>query len=121
MVPSTSTVPRPTSSPGSGTSVARTSPMTGRSKSHRRLTVGWLTPNTARDLLCHVLPHQEHHHGHRLEQAQRDGAPTRDELVRASVVHQLRQIGELLTSQPCHSFVPQQLFVDPFSLPDYIE
>src|SRR3954471_21760274 len=46
-VPSTSTVPRPTTSRGSGTPSARASPISGRSRSQRRLTVAWLTPNTA--------------------------------------------------------------------------
>src|SRR6185312_13378877 len=46
-VPSTSTVPRPTTSLGSGTTSARASPISGRSRSQRRLTVAWLTPNTA--------------------------------------------------------------------------
>ena len=46
-VPSTSTVPRPTTWRGSGTASARTLPITGRSRSQRRLTVAWLTPNTA--------------------------------------------------------------------------
>jgi hypothetical protein len=46
-VPSTSTVPAPTTSAGSGTNSARTSPISGRSRSQRRLTVGWLTPKIA--------------------------------------------------------------------------
>ena len=46
-MPSTSTVPAPTTSAGSGTNSAITSPISGRSISQRRLTVDWLTPKIA--------------------------------------------------------------------------
>jgi hypothetical protein len=73
----------------------------------------------ARDVLCDVLPHQEHHHRHRPEQPQREGTTTRDELARAHAMHTDHQIGELLISQSCHSLVPQQLLPDSFRcLPD---
>src|SRR4051794_34319653 len=80
-VPSTSTVPRPTTSRGSGTPSARASPISGRSRSQWRLTVAWLTPNGASEVLGHVLAHQAHHQGHRPEQPQRERWTGGDELV----------------------------------------
>jgi hypothetical protein len=47
IVPSTSTLPEPVTSFGSGTTSASASPMAGRSRSQRRDTVGWPTPKTA--------------------------------------------------------------------------
>jgi hypothetical protein len=47
IVPSTSTVPAPTTSLGWGMNSASTWAISRRSRSHRRLTVAWLTPKIA--------------------------------------------------------------------------
>jgi hypothetical protein len=47
IVPSTSTVAEPATSFGSGTQSASASPISGLSRSQRRLAVDWLTPKMA--------------------------------------------------------------------------
>jgi hypothetical protein len=75
VLPSTSTVAAPATSFGSGTQSANASPISGLSRSQRRLTVGWLTSKMAPTTSWgDVLAQQRDHHRDRAVQAEHVGA-----------------------------------------------
>ena len=121
-VPSTSTVPRPTTSTGVGYDLGE-GVADQRPQQVPAAADGGLADaeHGAGEVLGHVLAHQAHHEGHRPEQSQRERWTGGDELVTAQLVQPRHQIGELLIVQPCHSLVPQQLFADPCSMPENTE
>src|SRR5690349_615292 len=103
-VPSTSTVLRPTISRRSGTASARTSPITGRSRSQRRLTVDWLTPNTAPAKSWVTFLRIRHTTRATDRNSPSTGGSTRGhELVTTQLVYPCHQIGELLIVLPRRS------------------
>ena len=106
-MPSTSTVPAPTTSAGSGTNSARTCPISGRSTSQRRLTVDWLTSKIA-PANAWVRLVRSKHTTSATEQAQRIRAPAGGEPTAPNSVHPSHQLGELLIVEPCHSLIPQR-------------